>query len=272
MLRTFRSLLLDKVDLRTTKLHVTMFAVHRHLPELTLVKPHAHPWCQALLYLEGFGEQLLGTGRARIEPGSLVMIPPKTTHAFFRQKGKTPLCVMIDFRVRDARAKSPIISALSRSELNNVKQSIAHLLHTSAGEAESENLETAVQVLQILSVLLRAAGWTPRLQSSSFSTVSQGLAALLASVDVEQPLQAMVQKSGYQRDHLNRLLKKETGLTLGQWRAQRRLAKAKELLSDGVKVGEVALATGMPDQNYFARWFRRQTGQTPTAWSRQNSE
>lgn len=269
MPRPFRSLLLDKVDLRTPDLHVTMFAVHRHLPELTQVKLHAHTWSQALLYLEGFGEQQLGVTTARIEPGSLVMIPPKSAHAFYRQRGKTPLCVMIDFRLRGSYLKSPIVSILSRSELTNVKQSIAQLLHMTSASGTAENLESAVQVLQILSVLLRAAGWTPRLQTSSHNRGPSHLAEVVSSVGVGEPLTAVVQKSGYQRDHLNRLLKKETGLTLGQWRAQRRLDVAKELLRKGVKVGETAMATGMPDQNYFARWFRRQTGQTPTKWSQQ---
>jgi AraC family transcriptional activator of pobA len=31
-------------------------------------------------------------------------------------------------------------------------------------------------------------------------------------------------------------------------------------------VGDVAEAVGMLDQNYFARWFRQQTGRVPSAW------
>jgi AraC-like DNA-binding protein len=33
-------------------------------------------------------------------------------------------------------------------------------------------------------------------------------------------------------------------------------------------VAEAALQSGFEDPNYFARWFRRQTGQTPQAWRR----
>lgn len=266
-MQPFRSLLLDQVNVRTAGLNIVTFAVHRHLPELLSVKPHRHAWSQALLYLEGFGEQLLAEGRARAEPGTLTLIPPQTEHAFSRQRGKTPLCVMIDFHLRDVRGKAPIVATLSRSELSQVRQSIAHLLRINPVGNEAVHLECAVQVLQILSVLLRAGGWNPRLPAVSADAGANRLVDVLASVEVDQPLVACVRKSGYQRDHLNRLLKKETGLTLGQWRAQRRLSKAKELLSAGVKVGEVALATGIPDQNYFARWFRRQTGQSPSAWT-----
>jgi AraC family L-rhamnose operon transcriptional activator RhaR len=35
-----------------------------------------------------------------------------------------------------------------------------------------------------------------------------------------------------------------------------------------MQVASAAEAVGMLDQSYFARWFRRQTGQPPSRWSR----
>jgi AraC family L-rhamnose operon transcriptional activator RhaR len=121
-------------------------------------------------------------------------------------------------------------------------------------------------ILQLLITMLRAAGWLERLGPLSGSEKGQAINRLLAKMDPTIPLVQVVQQSGYHRDHLNRLLKKETGLTLGQLRAQQRLAKAKELLSNGVQVGNAAAMVGLPDQSYFARWFRRQTGQLPSRW------
>jgi len=34
-----------------------------------------------------------------------------------------------------------------------------------------------------------------------------------------------------------------------------------------MRVADVAEAVGVLDQSYFARWFRRQTGQPPSRWS-----
>ena len=31
-------------------------------------------------------------------------------------------------------------------------------------------------------------------------------------------------------------------------------------------IGDIATLVGMDDQNYFTRWFRKQTGQTPSRW------
>jgi AraC family L-rhamnose operon transcriptional activator RhaR len=123
-------------------------------------------------------------------------------------------------------------------------------------------------ILQLLITMLRAAGWLERLRPPSGVVKGQAINRLVSTMDPAADLVGVVQRSGYHRDHLNRLLKRETGLTLGQLRAQQRLAKAKELLSSGVTVGNAAAIVGLPDQSYFARWFRSQTGQRPSRWSR----
>jgi len=47
-----------------------------------------------------------------------------------------------------------------------------------------------------------------------------------------------------------------------------RLDVAERMLLQGISVGETGAACGMPDQNYFARWFRRANGLAPTRWLR----
>jgi len=268
-MRRFRSLLIDKADIRLPGLHVLTFALHRHLPEHASVEPHRHGWAQAILYLSGNGRQVLAGSEARVEPGTLVLLPPGVSHAFSRSEGRAPLCVMIDFRLKDARKRSAVVCSLNRSELAQVQAQLGQLLKFQAGAAGNAlHWEGAVAVLQVLMTALRAAGWLERVQAPAGSGAGRALQEMLSKVEHASPLGDVVQRSGYQRDHLNRLVKKETGLTLGQFRAQQRLGKAKELLAQGVQVAAVATAVGLPDQSYFARWFRRQTGQAPSAWGR----
>jgi AraC-type DNA-binding domain-containing proteins len=272
-MRRFRSLLIDKADIRLPGLHVLTFALHRHLPEHASVEPHKHGWSQAILYLSGNGRQVLAGSAARVEPGTLVLLPPGVSHAFSRGEGRAPLCVMIDFRMKAARRRAPVVCSLNRSELAQVKQHLGQLMKLPpvprrGAVDQALQWDGAVAVLQVLMTTLRAGGWLERVASVSSGKKTSALQAMLAKVDHESPLGQVVAKSGYQRDYLNRLVKKETGLTLGQFRAQQRLAKAKELLSQGVQVAAVAAAVGLPDQSYFARWFRKQTGQPPSAWGR----
>jgi AraC family transcriptional regulator, transcriptional activator of pobA len=264
-MRRFRSLLIDKADIKMPGLHVMTFAVHRHLDEHASVEPHHHSWSQAILYLGGRGRQSLAGRTARVEPGTLVVLPPGISHAFQRTDERTPLCVMIDFRLRGASRSAPVICS---SDISLVRQQLAHLMKTPAGEGHALHWESAIIVLQILITLLRSAGWIERVSTAARTDKGSVIQGLLDKMDHASPLGHIVQRSGYQRDHLNRLVKKETGLTLGQFRAQQRLARAKKLLEEGMLVAGAATAVGLPDQNYFARWFRRQTGLTPSDWAK----
>ena len=132
-MRHFRSLLIDQTDIRMPGLHVLAFAVHRPLPEHASIKPHRHRWCQIILYLSGQGQQRFASGDVRVEPGTLVVMPPGVMHAFQRTAERTPLCLMIDFRLEGAKGKSTVVCALNRSETSQVRQHLAHLLGGDAG-------------------------------------------------------------------------------------------------------------------------------------------
>lgn len=271
LMRRFRSLLIDRVDVRLPGLHVRTFALHRHLQEHASVEPHRHAWSQALLYLSGNGRQKIAESEASVSPGTLVLIPPGVLHAFVRAQGPAPLCLMIDFQLKGVRQRSPVVCSLNRSELANVREQLAHLTAWHSQNGKPLPWEGAIAILQVLMTLLRAVGWARRIQSQKKDGRARAIEEMLKNVQHDDSLAEVIQRSGYQRDHLNRLVRRETGFTLGQYRAQRRLAEAKELIAQGMRVAEIAAAVGLPDQSYFARWFRRQTGQTPSVWGRQST-
>jgi AraC-like DNA-binding protein len=63
---------------------------------------------------------------------------------------------------------------------------------------------------------------------------------------------------------IQRLFASQTGMTFGQWRQQARLLRALELLAQGEKVLDIALALGYESPSAFATMFKRQFGQTPS--------
>jgi AraC-like DNA-binding protein len=64
------------------------------------------------------------------------------------------------------------------------------------------------------------------------------------------------------------LFQREAGMTFGQWRQQARLLHALERLALGDKVLDVALALGYDSPSAFATMFKRQFGETPSAFFR----
>ena len=67
---------------------------------------------------------------------------------------------------------------------------------------------------------------------------------------------------------IQRLFARETGMTFGQWRQQARLLRALERLASGHKILDIAVALGYDSASAFATMFKRQFGQTPSAFFR----
>jgi len=64
--------------------------------------------------------------------------------------------------------------------------------------------------------------------------------------------------------YLSRVYRETTGMTLSDSISEARLAAAKRLLRETRKtVAEISEETGFATDNYFCRWFRKQTGVSP---------
>lgn len=72
-------------------------------------------------------------------------------------------------------------------------------------------------------------------------------------------------ESGVTLNYLNRAVKKSTGRPLSAWIDIARLNRAEKLLQDkSVPIIDVASSVGILNQAYFARFFKKQTGMTPS--------
>ena len=166
------------------------------------------------------------------------------------------------------------LGELPATELNLIRSRVSQLFGMSGTGSEDRIVAVGAVILDILDPVFRAIGG---LESKGFNRESRG--AVNARVekiindrieDSSLSLSKISKMLGFQRDHLNRLLKKESGLTFSQIRSQLRLRKAQRMLIKGSRIGDVCAAVGMNDQNYFARWFRSQVGTAPTKWRSKN--
>ena len=68
-------------------------------------------------------------------------------------------------------------------------------------------------------------------------------------------------------NYLNKTVKHHTHRTAIDWIEIARLNLAKQLLKDrSIPVSDVAGRTGIPDQSYFSRFFKKKTGMTPSQY------
>jgi AraC-like DNA-binding protein len=90
-----------------------------------------------------------------------------------------------------------------------------------------------------------------------------GDAAALLRDDPSLTLDAVAEKVGASRRTLERTMRAETGMSLGQWRQRAQLLRALELLADRVPVTEVSATVGYATPSAFIASFRRTLGTTP---------
>ena len=62
-----------------------------------------------------------------------------------------------------------------------------------------------------------------------------------------------------------RRFREETGYTIPHYVTEKRLLLAQQLLEQGITPGEAALRCGYQEYSTFARAYKKQFGQTPSA-------
>lgn len=226
------------------------------------------------LVLRGSEEWRAGGRRLRIGPGELLVAT--SPHVLRQDDRRAPPGELYWLRLALGSAQAPeaaaIGEALDRHGLRAIRapRSIAGLFerllaeHRDVDEHSAWAVSAALHCL--LADILRAFEAAPRGNGRAAPGHTVGAALSLIEDRLAEPLTvaelaAAVQLSTAQ---LHDRFLRETGYTPADYRARRRLARAKELLADpGLTVTDVALTLGFSTSQYFATFFRRFTGMSP---------
>jgi AraC-like DNA-binding protein len=259
----FRDLLWTRLDARAGAASVLRLELHRHLPETARLGRHAHEHWQALVYLSGHGTQEIGRDAHPVSSGSMVILPPGCRHAFRRGAGQPPLCLMLDFAAPWAERSA--VRVLAAFEIARVRAVLADMARLSDEDGVPDQIGRAALTLRLLALVGECSGWFPRPARSSARTVLHRVQTMLEA-GADAP--AIAKALHYHPDHLSRLVRAETGLGVRALAAQFRLRRVQKLLREHTLVRDAAAEAGFFDQNYFSRWFKKQTGKSPGEWVR----
>ena len=232
---------------------------------------HSHEtYGQLIIYLSGRGRQLLDGRDLECRPGSVVYVPPGVPHAWTQRMSSTPLALVIDLGVLPSRYSLHPVSVMPQGSLTAVRKAVISLTGLLKPADRSHLFTIAQAVMEIMGHAMQAAGWLKpynRYGDANQQALVKFVERLVSRLDgpgVE--LETIATHAGYPLAVLNRRLKALAGLSLGQIRARIRLTKSQNLIRRGVSISEAAARAGFPDANYFSRWFRQQTGLTPTKY------
>lgn len=92
-----------------------------------------------------------------------------------------------------------------------------------------------------------------------------------AGIDGAVPVSRLARACGLSVSHFTRAFRQSTGLSPHRWLRERRLDRARDLLTgSALTLSEVAIASGFADQSHFTRFFSRAHGMGPGQWRRLN--
>lgn len=141
-----------------------------------------------------------------------------------------------------------------------------HQLHVSLRETSLAQLEQEALVLHVLQHLIaRYADEHPAPRSpSSDPDAVRRVREYIDSHYAENPsTQDLARIANFSPYHFIHLFHDEMGLPPHAYLTQVRVVRAKELLSQGWPISQVALETGFVDQSHLTRQFKRMMGVTP---------
>jgi AraC family transcriptional activator of pobA len=263
-MENFRSLLVEKLQFITADVSIFQLSLNRHIDRAERVPSHTHTFSQLILYFTGSGKQNIGSNHFLVQPGSLFFIPPKTKHSFTRKGLRSPLSLTLNLSIKSLR--KPAFVQLNKSQFSQIRQYLSHIGSEKRIPDSSPSISLHGYAALIVDLLIKAFEGNFHLKKTQHPVVKMVIETLQKPALTMIPIHEIAQHIGYQHDYLNRMLKKETGLTLSQFRSQLVMKKAKELLQEPLKVTEVSDRLEFSDQNYFARWFRQHTGCSPSKW------
>ena len=247
-------ILIQKIEIHALGFVLRKLQLNRHRD--AEVTAHAHDCAQLILYLSGEGVQMIGARRHTARTGDLFIIPPGTPHGFALQGRSRPLCLVLDYQLEGAGRVRASHRRLPPATLNELHGLLARV--PAKGRLTLSDYPAILAVVARLLEHSRIDAKRTR-QTGLFEKVRDLLRA-------PAPLARVARTAGYHPDHLTRKLKSESGLGLRALRDRVRLETAQAALRSAPTISEAATLSGFEDPNYFARWFRRQTGQTPSAF------
>ena len=225
------------------------------------VPQHSHASDQVIYAISGVMEIASGQGFWLIPPHFAIWIPARTPH-YIRMPAAVSMRTLY-LRPGLAPRLPAACSVLHVTPL--LRELVVEAVRI--GQLRRRNaLHCALRDLIISK--LQSAATVP-----SFVTLPQDRRALLVAQTVMRDLrgcgsfQSLCEQAGASPRTIERIFRREVGLSFESWRRQFRLMKAIELLTAGGLVKEVAFQIGYRQPSAFVEVFRRTLGATPKAWT-----
>lgn len=226
----------------------------------TEVAPHTHRRAQLVLTLRGVVRCEAEHGVWIVPPRCAVWIPGGLAHRVTLSGNVKVYCLFVD---PEARRELPgQCCALSVSPLLQELVLHAARMPTLYDDDGADG--------RIVAVLLDQLGAAPveklNFPMPAHPRLRQIAAALMAHPADRATIDEWSERIGVAPRTLTRMLRRETGMSFGQWRRQLHILIALNRLTQGASVQNVALELGYENPSAFVTMFRKALGKPPARY------
>lgn len=244
------------------------------------IPPHVHDGVELYLSLSPLPGILLGNQVMSAEPGTLILIPPFCVHRLFDRTDEPYDRYILSLKAawldglfpekndRYSYLKDsghPLLLFPSGSMLHTMQLTLDELL-SFQGSNSFSSLKCLMEFMSLVNGLVYLRGSGDR-RKTRISTTQQTVTDIIRYLDehigASVSLRELSERFTYNPDYISRIFKKHTNTTVGGYVLLRKMARARQLLSEGYTVTQAQLMTGYSSYAHFARTFREQVGIPP---------
>ncbi len=245
------------------------------------IQPHRHAAYFQILYVAaGSGDVLFSNETLSLTPGTIVTIPPGTSHGFRFSKTVvgsviTILSSHLDHGPNDRSRLGQWLARprkiASDTHLMDASEAV-RVLERIATEFEGRNLGRneilRAYVSVLLHLLFRVGDDRENWENSSGDIRVDALINLIDEhFRTQRALSFYAAGVGVSPTHLNRLVRAWQGCSAHELIERKILEEAKrQLIFSMSSIQEISYHLGFQDAAYFSRFFLRGTGKTPKSW------
>jgi AraC-like DNA-binding protein len=203
-----------------------------------------------------------------------VLFPPDRSYRAV--SGSAPALWLASFNASEAAVLLPStresVHRLSAERHDAVLAVMRLLSETDAEETPHRRFVRRLHFAAVLASIFESTDAREFLPAGSNSLVREALELIDRRYAESIGPAEIARAIGRHPAYLTRVVREETGKSLGSWLIERRLGAARVLLiNTNESIGTIAAAVGYVDASHFARYFTRLYGAPPARWRRKRS-